>query len=128
MTDTTIMVAVRDLPVDALIGIEPHERGRRQPLIVSIEARIDAATAATLGDTVDYRLIAAAAQQLADRHIDLIEEYARLLGGACLALGAVASVSVTVTKPQALAQGSATTNVVVTRRARGQVVPFRPVT
>lgn len=123
----TIIVAVRNLTIDALIGVEPHERGKRQPLIVSVEAQIDAKAATSLRETVDYRLIATAAQRLADSHIDLIEEYAQLLGGACLALGAVASVSVEVVKPQALARGTAVTTIVMQREPRGQVVPFRTI-
>ncbi|MEG3089086.1 dihydroneopterin aldolase [Sphingomonas sp. PB4P5] len=126
-TPTTILVAVRDLAIDALIGVEPHEYGRRQPLIVCVEARLDASRADRLEDTVDYRRIASAAQRLADSHIDLIEDYARQLGLACLTLGAVASVSVEVVKPQALAAGTAVTTVVVQRQPSAQILPFRTV-
>lgn len=116
-------VAVRNLRVEALIGVNPDERERRQPLIVTVEALLDVRPS-LIAETIDYRAIAAEAHDVASRHVGLIEEYARLLGERCLALGPVEQVAVTVAKPEALAQGMAMTTVCVARPAPANILPF----
>ena len=126
MTDAAAYsVSVRDVPIDAFIGVNPDEQNRRQPLFVSVDAVLDAPRPLSqLADTIDYCAIAAAARQVAEHHIGLIEHYARLVGERCLALGPVASVTVTVAKPNALAAGMAATTVRLERPASANVIPF----
>jgi dihydroneopterin aldolase len=112
------MVRVADLPLMARIGLNPDEMGRRQPLIVSValaiapDGRIE-----TLGQSVDYRRIAAEGESLADRHIPMIEAFAWELAERCLMLGPVLRADVSVTKPEALPRGLASVSVTLARDA-----------
>lgn len=124
MSVAETIVAVRDLAIDALIGVNPEERGRRQRLIISVEAVIGATGPTRLDQTLDYCAIVAAAHDLAGQHVELIEEYARLLGGRCLALGPVARATVTVAKPGAIADAMAAASVTIERPATTTVLPF----
>jgi dihydroneopterin aldolase len=110
----TTLVRVRDLPLSAVIGINPDELGRRQPLIVSVELTLAAERVDTLDQSVDYRRIAAEAEQLAENHVTLIEIFARRLAERCLALGPVLDVEVSICKPQALVRGTASVSVRMT--------------
>ena len=107
----TTLVRVRDLPLSAVIGINPDELGRRQPLIVSVELTLAADRVETLDQSVDYRRIAAEAEKLAQNHVTLIEVFARQLAERCLALGPVLDVDVSISKPQALVRGTASVSV-----------------
>jgi dihydroneopterin aldolase len=110
----TTLVRVRDVPLSAVIGINPDELGRRQPLIVSVELTLAAERVDTLDQSVDYRRIAAEAEQLAENHVTLIEIFARRLAERCLALGPVLDVEVSICKPQALVRGTASVSVRMT--------------
>lgn len=122
--ESTTIVLVRDLPIEARIGVNPDEQDRRQSLIVSVEVTLEPGSPSALADTVDYRAIAAEAQRLGNDHIGLIEDFARRLGRRCLDLGAVASASVSISKPEALAAGEAATLVRVARSTGAQILPF----
>lgn len=54
MTD---LLRIKDLTVDCIIGVYPHERHEAQPLSIDVEVHVDVAKAAKsedLADTVDY--------------------------------------------------------------------------
>jgi len=108
-------VRVRDLPLLADIGINPDEIGRRQPLVVSVELTLAAGPIDAIGDTVDYRRVAQAAEDLALVHIPLIETFARRLGECCLAFPSVRRAQASNEKPFALTRGVAGVTVEVTR-------------
>jgi len=110
-TAATTLVRVRDLPLSAVIGINPDELGRRQPLIVSVELTLAADRVETLEQSVDYRRVAAEAERLAENHVTLIEIFARRLAERCLALGPVLDVDVSICKPEALLRGTASVSV-----------------
>jgi len=110
-TAATTLVRVRDLPLSAVIGINPDELGRRQPLIVSVELTLAAGRVETLEESVDYRRVAAEAERLAENHVTLIEIFARRLAERCLALGPVLDVDVSICKPEALLRGTASVSV-----------------
>ena len=112
-------VRVEDLRISARIGINPDERDRRQPLLVSVDLQlVDRGPVASLGQSVDYRRIAAGAEELGSDHIELIETYALLLGERCLELGPVERVEIVVAKPEALPRGTASVRIALTRRER----------
>lgn len=53
-------IFIDDIQVEAIIGILPHERAQKQPLIISLELLTDISKAATtenLDDTCDYYAI-----------------------------------------------------------------------
>lgn len=113
MTETacTTRVRVRDLPLLADIGINPDEIGRRQPLVISVELTLSTACVEAIGNTIDYRKVAQAAEDLALVHIPLIETFAQRLGERCLAFPAVIEARVSVDKPFALTRGLAGTEI-----------------
>lgn len=113
-------VAVRDLHIMADIGINPEEIGQRQPLIVSATMLVEPVEDDAIDATVDYRRVAAAAAELGEQRIALIETFARRLATRCLLLGAVREVAVQIDKPQALAAGLASVTVTLTRAAGAQ--------
>jgi len=112
-------VRVDGLRISAGIGINPDERDRRQPLLVSVDLELTASEpVGSLGQSVDYRRIAAEAEDLGSNHIELIETYALLLGERCLELGPVERVEIIVAKPEALPRGTASVRISLTRRER----------
>ncbi|ATY33500.1 dihydroneopterin aldolase [Sphingomonas psychrotolerans] len=103
-----LRITVRDLPVMADIGINPHEIGYRQPLIVSVTLGMDRVARDTIDATIDYRQVARAAEALGEQRIALIETFADRLAHACLALSGHAHwCEVTIDKPHALPAGIA---------------------
>ena len=107
-------VRVRDLPLLADIGINPDEIGRRQPLVITVELELDQRPIGGIADTVDYRLIAAAAEDLAAVHIPLIETFAQELARQCLAMSGVHRARVAIDKPFAITRGMAGVEIVMT--------------
>jgi FolB domain-containing protein len=54
-------IQVEDIRIQAIVGLYPHERKRRQPILVSLEFPCDAAKAGArdrIGDAVDYDALA----------------------------------------------------------------------
>lgn len=100
-------VRVRDLPLLADIGINPDEIGRRQPLVISVELTLSGGRVDGIEDTVDYRRIAQAAEDLAAVHIPLIETFAYRLGEQCLGFRGVVEARISIDKPFALTRGLA---------------------
>jgi dihydroneopterin aldolase len=100
---TGLTVFMRGLTVEAEIGLYGHERGRRQPLRVEIEANLHPHPVEGLADTLNYELLAANAQAVAaEGHIDLVETYVQRLARRCLDHPQVRRVRICVEKPEAL--------------------------
>ncbi len=96
-------VFVRGLRLDAEIGVNAHERGRRQPLIVDIELTLDPHPIRRLADTLNYERLVEEAQALAARgHVELAESFAERLATACLAYPRAVRARVRVEKPEAI--------------------------
>lgn len=108
-------VVVRDLPLLADVGINPDEVGRRQPLVITVEVQLDTRRVSAINDTVDYRKIANAAEELAKIHIPLIETFAQRLGEQCLDFAGAKRVRVCIDKPFAITRGMAGVEVEVSR-------------
>jgi len=108
-----IEVRVEDLRLAARIGAHPHEQDRRQTLRIAVTLTLAAAPSDRLDETVDYSLIVAHAEALADRHIALIETFARELAEACLRESRAWRAEVIVEKPGALANGLASTRLIL---------------
>ena len=97
-------VFVRALTVEAWIGVNEDEQGRRQPLEVEITAEVSGEPWRGYGETVDYEGLAGHARRIAaSGHIGLVETFAWRVAQACLAEPHVRQVTVRVEKPQALA-------------------------
>lgn len=106
---------MRDLPLLADIGINPDEIGRRQPLVISVELALSADRIEGMSETVDYRRVAQAAEDLALVHIPLIETFAQRLCERCLNFPMVVEARVSVDKPFALTRGLAGVEVTAQR-------------
>ena len=73
----SLQVFVRGLRIDAAIGLNPDERGRRQPLVIDAVATLDPGAPRRLRDTFNYEHVVAAARLVADSgHIELAETFA----------------------------------------------------
>ena len=106
-------VAVRDIRLAADIGVHAHEIGRLQALIVHVGLKIRPVVSDYLGDTIDYNAVVAHASALAAQRIALIETFAQRLALICLEYPNVLEADVVVEKPGALANGRASTHVVM---------------
>jgi dihydroneopterin aldolase len=104
MTRATTRVFVRGLEVGVEIGVNPDERGRRQPLVVDVSLGVAGEPWRGIAETVNYERIAGHARAIAgEGHIGLVETFAWRLACACLAEPHVVDARVRVEKPQALA-------------------------
>jgi dihydroneopterin aldolase len=91
---------VRDLVLDALIGIHPHEQLARQRVRINLDLAVEeGAPAERLADVVSYEpLVAEAKLIVAEGHIALVETLAERLADLCLADPRVALARVRVEK------------------------------
>ena len=111
-------VVVRDIRLAADIGVHAHEIGRQQALVVHVGLKIRPVMSDCLADTIDYNAVVAHATALAAQRIALIETFAERLASACLDYPNVLEADVTVEKPGALANGRASTHVVMKAETR----------
>jgi dihydroneopterin aldolase len=99
-------IALRDVAVEALIGVFEHERRAKRPLVLDLDLSCDlrrAAASDDLADTVDYAsLVARVRERCAETSYRLIESLADDVARVCLAQPHVLSVTVTVRKPGAV--------------------------
>lgn len=99
-------IVLRDVAVEALVGVFEWERHAKRPLRIDLELRCDLAAAAAsdrLEDTVDYfALTARVREACAASSYRLIEALAGEIARICLAEPRVTGVSVTVRKPGAV--------------------------
>jgi dihydroneopterin aldolase len=98
-----LSVFMNHLTVQAEIGLYARERGRRQPLVVSVAAEIEPQRVSDPDQTVNYEHFAAKARALADAgHVDLVETFAERYADLLLDHPRVRRVTVRVEKPEAL--------------------------
>ena len=111
-------VVLRDIEVEALVGVFEHERHAKRPLHVDLDLACDLAAAAAsdrLEDPVDYfGLTQRVRERCAASSYRLIEALAGDIARICLADVRVAAVTVTVRKPGAL-EGVGTIAVILER-------------
>ncbi len=111
-----LAVFVRGLTVEAQIGINPDEFGRRQPLVIDVEITLNPPERCEhIAETLNYELVVRNAQAIADAgHVRLIETFAQRLAEAMLAEPLAIRVRVRVEKPQALAPHALAAGVEIT--------------
>lgn len=70
----------RNFKLNASIGLLPHEKQRKQTLLINLEFGIDASKVAVLADTIDYAKVRDTLIKLIDaKHYDLLECLAELI-------------------------------------------------
>jgi dihydroneopterin aldolase len=101
----TLTVFVRGLRLEAEIGVNLDEFGRRQPLVIDVEITLTPPERCEhIAETVNYELVVQRAQAIASAgHVRLIETFAQRLAESLLAEPAAARVRVRIEKPEALA-------------------------
>ncbi len=99
-------IFLRELKVEAIIGIWDWERKIRQTIIIDLEMSADIARAAAtddIEDTLDYKGVAKRVQQfVADSSFQLVETLAERIAGIVRDEFGVAWVRVVVHKPGAI--------------------------
>jgi 7,8-dihydroneopterin aldolase/epimerase/oxygenase len=98
-------VFVRDLAVDATVGVHEHEKAGPQPLHISIDLTVSELPGPTqdeLEKVVCYEDIVRKVQDICgEGHVNLIETLAERIAASCLADARVHAVRVRVEKPNA---------------------------
>ena len=83
-----VHVFVRDLSVDAVIGVHRHEKVKPQPVLINIDLSVreeDAPVEDTLASVVDYEVIVDGVRALiAEGHVKLVETLAERIAQFCL--------------------------------------------
>lgn len=101
-------VFVRDLKVEATVGVHEHEKRRPQILSVSVDLTVrelPGARADALDQVVCYEDVVRKVQAICeDGHVNLIETLAERIAVSCLEDARVHAVRVRVEKPQAFAE------------------------
>jgi dihydroneopterin aldolase len=109
-------IFVRNIAVDAEIGLYVHEHGRTQPLIVDVEIEADVAGFEEAGDVINYENVVNWTREVAaSGHIKLVETFAEQVALACMRDARVISVRVRVEKPEALAPAIAGVEILLRR-------------
>jgi len=108
---TSDIVFVRNLTVQAILGVLPEERRSPQSVVVNLQIHSNtkiAAQSKQLTDTIDYAQVAQAIEQLAQaQRCLLVETLAEEIANLVLEYDAATAVSVDVAKPDALPQADA---------------------
>jgi 7,8-dihydroneopterin aldolase/epimerase/oxygenase len=98
----TTRIIIRDLRVDMLIGVNEHEKKKKQPVVINIEAHIRNNPdwgADDINKTLSYDPIVSGVRQLVARgHINLVETLAEHIAALCLEDNRVEDVIVRVEK------------------------------
>lgn len=114
-------VFVRDLLLDALIGIYPEERVKPQKLLVNLElwvAETPGEPPRSYAEVVCYEnLVKRTKALLAEGHVDLVETLAERLAAICLEDDRVLRTRVRVEKPEAIAEAAGVGVEIERRRA-----------
>ncbi len=119
-------VFLRDLVLQASIGIHPHERGTRQRVRINVDlgvAEDPAGADDRLERVVDYETLANRVREIATtHHINLVETLAEHLAAACLLEPRVRSARIRVEKLDVFADAVAA-GVEIERRQPGDRPP-----
>lgn len=99
-------IYLRNINVDILVGILPHEKVNKQPVIINVELITDCSAAAKsddIADAVDYSVIHdEIVEHSCSNQYGLIETLAEKIAALCLEHSAVEKCTVSIDKPEAL--------------------------
>lgn len=101
-------VFIRDLMLDAEIGVYSHEHGKTQPIRINVDLTVsEIAHADNLENVVCYRTVTDRIKELvAARHVKLVETLAEAIATTCLEDVRVQVVRVRVEKLAAIAEAA----------------------
>jgi dihydroneopterin aldolase len=116
-------VFVRDLVVQAEIGVHRHEKRRRQPVRINIDLTVKESTQPLddrVGNVVDYETLVEGVRAVIEAgHINLVETLAEQIAGLALFDNRVLSARVRVEKLQVI-KDAESVGVEIERRRSGQ--------
>jgi dihydroneopterin aldolase len=115
------IVFVRDLTLDAVIGIHAHEHSDPQPIRINIELEVllPSEIADSYANVLGYDVVARRAEEIvASGHVKLVETLAERIAAACLEDSRVQVARVRIEKLAAVAR-TASVGVAIERRRRG---------
>ena len=99
-------VFVKDLEIDALLGIYPEEKARPQRIIVNIDLSVKEGNDPTSDDiknvVSDEIVVKKVERIVAQGHVNLVETLAELIAGACLKDARVMAARVRIEKPDVI--------------------------
>jgi dihydroneopterin aldolase len=99
-------IHIRDLTIDCIVGVLPHERTQPQRVVLNITLDCDLARAGAsddLADTTDYAALTHAVVRVVQGSSSrLIEHLAQRVADTCLGFAGVVGVTVMIAKPDAL--------------------------
>ncbi|MCW0236656.1 MAG: dihydroneopterin aldolase [Ferrovibrio sp.] len=114
-------VFVRDLLLDALIGIYPEERTKPQKILINLDlwvAETPGQPPRSYAEVVCYEnLVKRSKALLAEGHVDLVETLAERLASLCLDDSRVLRARVRVEKPEAITEAAGVGVEIERRRA-----------
>ena len=97
-------IIIRNMRLDMLIGVHAHEKQKKQPVIINVEAYTDGPTDwhnDTIENVLNYELIASAIEDMAEHgHVHLVETFAEHIADFCLKQDGVSAAMVRVEKPE----------------------------
>lgn len=101
-------VFVRDLRLDAHIGVHRHEEGRAQPIVVNVDLTVtegDASLDDSLANVVCYERVVNDIKRLVDEgHVRLVETLAERIAAECFEDARVLAARVRIEKLDAIAE------------------------
>ena len=99
-------VFIRDLALQALIGIHAHERAQSQPIVINIDASVEEDTSAiadTITDVVCYETLTLQIKDVIARaHTDLVEVLAENIADTLLRDQRIMRLRIRLEKPDAI--------------------------
>src|SRR5439155_21724335 len=99
-------VFVRDLEIEALLGIYPEEKTKPQRIVVNIDLSVqegDHPTSDDIKNVVSYEIVVKKVERIiAEGHVNLIETLAELIAIACLKDARVMAARVSIEKPDVI--------------------------
>lgn len=112
-------VFLRDLTLECLIGVKPHEKKRRQPIVINLELDVaETGRIQSLADVVCYDDLTQRIKALLARgHVGLIETLAEDIAALALEDPRVRLVRLRIEKPQAIAE-AASVGIAIERRQK----------
>lgn len=97
-------IIIRNMRVDMSIGVHDHEKRKRQPVTINVEAYTDGPAdwrEDRIENVLNYELIASAIEGMAAHgHVRLVETFAEKIADFCLQQHGVHGVMVRVEKPE----------------------------
>lgn len=101
-------IGIEELKISCIIGVLPEERVKKQEIVVDIEIkkRLPKTFSDDLSSSVDYRIFAEIAQELALNKYYLIESFANDLAEALLQKTGAESIKVSLKKKSAIREAS----------------------